>query len=120
MGEIAFSVLLIFYVFASMWTEVEDCEDHLLVTYGPLRWLLCGMGKEKVRYKNVVSFEVTKTCSYGAACRCDYHNVKLFKYAASPIDTSTSILLRFLDVQHLLLLLYGREIVRALDGADCD
>jgi len=78
MGEITGSVILLVYVFAAMWTNVEDCEDHLLITYGPLRWLLCGFGKEKVRYGDVLSFEVTRTCSYGAACRCDYHNIKLF------------------------------------------
>eukprot|EP01084_Bolivina_argentea_P161746 281539_1 len=48
-----------------MWVQVEDKGDYLLVTYGPLRWALCGMGKEKFRYEDIKDHAITNSCAYG-------------------------------------------------------
>jgi len=47
-----------------LWFQVEDKGDHLMVTSGPCRWLLCGWGKEKVQYSEIRDFQTTKTCLF--------------------------------------------------------
>lgn len=62
---------------AQIWTQVEDKGDYLLVTYGPCRWILCGMGKEKIYYDNIHKYTETRSCMYGAGIpHCS--GVKLF------------------------------------------
>lgn len=75
-GNIIYAVLLICWAFATLWTEIEDRGDHLLLTYGPCRFFLCGMGKEKIPYDLIMDFEISQTCSYGFGINCN--TVKLF------------------------------------------
>ena len=64
-NNIIYAILLLSWAFATIWTQIEDREDHLLITYGPWRFFLCGMGKEKIPYDIITDFEITQTCSYG-------------------------------------------------------
>jgi len=48
-----------------LWFQVEDKGDYLLVTSGPCRWMMCGWGKEKVKYSEIRDYETTKTCLFG-------------------------------------------------------
>lgn len=50
---------------ATMWITVEDRGEHLLVAWGPCRCFLCGMGKEKIKYSNIRSYQISKTCFFG-------------------------------------------------------
>ena len=75
-GNVFYAILLLGWAFATIWTEIEDRGDHLLLTYGPCRFFLCGMGKEKIPYDLIMDFEITQTCSYGHGINCN--TVKLF------------------------------------------
>ena len=75
-NSLIYGILLICWALATIWTQIEDRGDHLLLTYGPWRWCLCGMGKEKIPYDLITDFEITKTCSYGFGINCN--TVKLF------------------------------------------
>merc|ERR1712013_291865 len=77
-NDIVGAVIILIWAAASAWTQVEDMDHYLLVTYGPVRWLLCGMGKEKVLYSRITDFSLTQTCTYGVGCNCAYPTIKLF------------------------------------------
>lgn len=62
---------------ATMYFQVEDKGDYLLVTSGPMRWGLCGEGKEKIKYADIRDYEVSKTCFFGFGMPC-CTSVKLF------------------------------------------
>eukprot|EP00483_Globobulimina_turgida_P002381 UN02383 len=74
--NILYCIILLCWGLATIWTQIEDCGDHLLITYGPCRWMLCGMGKEKIPYNLIRDFQVTQTCYYGFGLNCN--TVKLF------------------------------------------
>ena len=57
--------LFIYWAIATIYINIEDRGDHLLIRYGPCRWCICGMGKEKIPYKNIKDFQITRTCFYG-------------------------------------------------------
>ena len=63
-------ILLILWSFGIHWNQVQDKGDHLLLTWGPLRWCLCGMGKEKIKYRDIKYYAITKTCFYGFGIPC--------------------------------------------------
>jgi len=50
---------------ATLWVTVEDQGDHLVVAWGPCRCFLCGAGKEKIKYSNIRSYQISKTCWFG-------------------------------------------------------
>ena len=62
---LGYAICGILWGIATMWTQIEDRGDYLLLTYGPCRWLLCGMGKEKVYYRNIRDYQISKSCFYG-------------------------------------------------------
>jgi len=58
---------LVVYVISGLgflYIEVQDKGDYMLVTTGPIRWFLCGWGKEKVKYSEIVDYAQVKTCWY--------------------------------------------------------
>ena len=64
-------ILYIAWGLSFLWIEVADKGDYLLVTTGPCRWLMCGWGKEKVKYSDVRDFEIVKSCWFmtpGVCC----------------------------------------------------
>eukprot|EP01084_Bolivina_argentea_P272703 464378_1 len=75
-SNIFYCILFICWGLATIWLKIEDRGEHLLIHYGPCRWMLCGMGKEKIPYDRIRDFEVTQTCSYGFGINCN--TVKLF------------------------------------------
>ena len=81
-GNAIFGILLILWGISTIWVNVEDRGDHLLIRYGPCRWMLCGMGKEKIPYRSIKDYEVTQTCFYGWGIGpggiCNGSSVKLF------------------------------------------
>jgi len=60
---------------AALYIIVEDRGDHLVVAWGPCRCFMCGAGKEKIPYSDINSYQVTKTCWFGAGL---FGAVKLF------------------------------------------
>ena len=70
-------IFFIAWAFGIMWNQVEDKGDHLLVQYGPCRWTLCGTGKEKIRYRNIKDYGITRSCAYGFGIVC-CSGLKLF------------------------------------------
>ena len=64
-------ILYIAWGLSFLWIEVADKGDYLLVTTGPCRWLMCGWGKEKVKYSDVRDFQIVKSCWFmtpGVCC----------------------------------------------------
>ena len=76
-GNIVGGIIFLFWVFATFWIQVEDRGDHLLLTFGPCRWCLCGTGKEKIPYKNIRDYQISKSCFYGFGLPC-CTSIKLF------------------------------------------
>ena len=74
---IIYAILLFCWGLSTVWTQIEDRGDYLLITYGPCRWLLCGMGKEKVYYRNIRDYQISKSCFYGFGIPC-CTSIKLF------------------------------------------
>eukprot|EP01084_Bolivina_argentea_P061331 112081_1 len=70
-------IILICWAIATIWTQIEDRGNHLLLTYGPCRWLLCGMGKEKIAYDKIRDYQISKSCFYGFGLPC-CTSIKLF------------------------------------------
>merc|ERR1719229_831425 len=70
-------IIMIIISLAMIWIRVEDRGDYLLSTTGPCRWALCGMGKEKIYYRNIKDYAVTQTCFYGFGIH-SCSSVKLF------------------------------------------
>mmetsp|Transcript_44931 Transcript_44931/g.74443 ORF Transcript_44931/g.74443 Transcript_44931/m.74443 type:complete len:278 (+) Transcript_44931:36-869(+) len=58
-------VLLICWAMSTIWLQIEDRGQYMLVTYGPCRWMLCGMGKEKIFYHSIRDVQTSKSCFYG-------------------------------------------------------
>mmetsp|Transcript_13839 Transcript_13839/g.21691 ORF Transcript_13839/g.21691 Transcript_13839/m.21691 type:complete len:265 (+) Transcript_13839:20-814(+) len=71
------AVLFICWGIATMWVQMEDRGDFVLLTYGPCRWLLCGMGKEKIYYRQIRDYQISKSCFYGFGIPC-CTSIKLF------------------------------------------
>eukprot|EP01083_Nonionella_stella_P086915 241640_1 len=74
--DLIYCILLICWGLATVWVQIEDRGEHLLIQYGPCRWMLCGMGKEKIPYDRIRDFEETQTCAYGFGINCNA--IKLF------------------------------------------
>jgi len=68
-------VTAILIALATMWITVEDRGQFLLVQWGPCRCFLCGQGKEKILYKNIRSYQLSKTCWFGMGL---FGAIKLF------------------------------------------
>merc|ERR1712242_594725 len=64
--DIGNAIAAIFVALATMWITVEDRGEHLLVAWGPCRCFLCGSGKEKIKYSDIRTYQLTKTCWFGA------------------------------------------------------
>ena len=70
-------LLCIIWSIGIMWNNVQDKGDHLLITYGPCRWVLCGMGREKIKYSNIKDYAISRSCTYGFGIPC-CSGLKLF------------------------------------------
>jgi len=77
LNNVGNGIVYIIIGLAIMYFQVEDKGDYLLVTSGPMRWGLCGEGKEKIKYSEIRDYEVTKTCFFGFGLPC-CTSVKLF------------------------------------------
>eukprot|EP01083_Nonionella_stella_P010910 31038_1 len=64
-GNLVSGIIWIIISLSMIWIQVEDRGDYILLTTGPCRWALCGMGKEKIFYRNIKDYAVTQTCFYG-------------------------------------------------------
>ena len=87
---IILGILLILWSSGIQWTQVQDKEDHLLLTWGPLRWILCGMGKEKIGYEDIKDYSITNTCFYGFGIPC-CTGLKLFTTCSCGCKQDSSI-----------------------------
>ena len=63
--QVGNGISAIILALATMWITVEDRGEHLLVAWGPCRCFLCGMGKEKIKYSDIRSYQISKTCWFG-------------------------------------------------------
>ena len=88
--QMIYGIILICWGISTIYVNIEDRGDHLLLTYGPFRWCLCGMGKEKVPYKNIKDFQITRTCFYGLGIGtggiCGGSSIKLFNTCSCCCD----------------------------------
>ena len=87
------STQCLFWGISTIWLNIEDCGDYLLIRHGPCRWMSNGLGREKVQYTEIKSYDTTfgfrcfdkvkvfNTCScccgYNAKCCCCQKTIRL-------------------------------------------